>query len=56
MTNRLSDYGPTFQSKLLTSLFTDKSFLQQVSDIIYPNMFENEANNFIVDSILNYFH
>ena len=56
MTNRLSDYGPTFQSKLLTSLFTDKSFLQQVSDIIDPNMFENEANNFIVDSILNYFH
>lgn len=55
MTDRLSNYGHTFQIKVITSLLTDKSFLQQISDIIDPKYFESEANNWIVRTILAYF-
>ena len=54
MTDRLSSYGYAFQVKVITSLLTDKSFLQQIADIIDPKYFESDANNWIVDTILNY--
>ena len=54
MTDRLSSYGYAFQVKVITSLLTDKSFLQQISDIIDPKYFESDANNWIVDTILDY--
>ena len=56
MTSRISDYGNLFQIKLIASLFTDKAFLQQITDILEPKMFENEANFFIVKEIQNYFN
>ena len=54
MTDRLSSYGYAFQIKVITALLTDKSFLQQISDILVPKYFESEANNWIVDIILEY--
>ena len=54
MTDRLSSYGYAFQVKVITSLLTDKSFLQQIADIIDPKYFESDANNWIVDTILDY--
>jgi len=54
MTDRLSSYGYAFQVKVITALLTDKSFLQQISDIMVPKYFESEANNWIVDVILEY--
>ena len=54
MTDRLSSYGYAFQIKVITALLTDKSFLQQISDIMVPKYFESEANNWIVDIILEY--
>tara|TARA_Y100001972_G_scaffold124320_1_gene173222 strand:- start:1450 stop:2805 length:1356 start_codon:yes stop_codon:yes gene_type:complete len=54
MTDRLSSYGYSFQIKVITALLTDKSFLQQISDIILPSYFESDANNWIVDTILQY--
>ena len=54
MKDRLSSYGYAFQIKVITSLLTDKSFLQQISDILIPNYFESEANNWIVETILEY--
>jgi len=54
MTDRLSSYGYAFQVKVITALLTDKSFLQQISDIMVPKYFESEANNWIVDIILEY--
>ena len=54
MTDRLSSYGYAFQIKVITSLLTDKSFLQQISDILSPKYFESDANNWIVDTILDY--
>jgi len=56
MTSRISDYGTIFQVKLIASLFTDKAFLQQITDILEPKMFENEANFYIVKEIQNYFN
>ena len=54
MTDRLSSYGYAFQIKVITALLTDKSFLQQISDILIPGYFESDANNWIVDIILEY--
>lgn len=54
MTDRLSSYGYNFQIKVITSLLTDKSFLQQISDIISPKYFESDANNWLVEQILEY--
>ena len=54
MTDRLSSYGYSFQIKVITALFTDRLFLQQVSDIMLPTYFESDANNWIVTNILEY--
>ena len=54
MTDRLSSYGYAFQIKVITSLLTDKSFLEQISDIMVSSYFESDANSWIVDTILEY--
>lgn len=54
MTDRLSSYGYNFQIKVITSLLTDKTFLQQISDILSSKYFESEANNWLVNEILQY--
>ncbi len=54
MTDRLSSYGYSFQIKVITALFTDRIFLQQISDILLPTYFESDANNWIVTNILEY--
>jgi hypothetical protein len=37
MTDKLSEYGHGFQVKVLAAMFTDRIFLQQISDIIQPD-------------------
>jgi replicative DNA helicase len=54
MTDRLSSYGYSFQIKVITALFTDKGFLQQIADILVPKYFESDANEWIVQTILDY--
>ena len=54
MTDRLSSYGYAFQVKVITALLTDKSFLQQISDIMLSSYFESDANSWIIDTILEY--
>jgi len=54
MTDRLSSYGYNFQIKVITSLLVDRIFLQQISDILSPKYFESEANQWLVDIILDY--
>lgn len=53
--DKLNQYGHSFQIKVISSLLTDKSFIQQVSDILYPDFFESEANNWIVSEIQSYY-
>ena len=55
MQDNLSQYGHTFQTKVVTSLLNDRSFLQQVSDIIEPNYFESQANSWVVEKIMSYY-
>ena len=54
MTDRLSSYGYAFQIKVITALLVDKSFLQQISDIMLASYFESDANSWIIDTILEY--
>ena len=55
MTDKLSEYGHGFQVKVLAAMFTDRIFLQQISDIIQPEYFESESNSWILDVILTHF-
>lgn len=55
MAEKLSTYGHNFQVKVISSLLTDRIFLQQVSDIMSPEYFESQANQWIVDTIKSYF-
>jgi replicative DNA helicase len=54
MTDRLATYGYSFQIKVITSLLTDKGFLNQISDILISSYFEAEANRWIIQHILDY--
>ena len=54
MQDNLAEYGHTFQTKVISSLISDRGFLQQVSDLIEPAYFESQANNWLVDKILSY--
>lgn len=55
MSDKFTKYGWSFQVKIITALMTNKSFLQQISDILVPKYFESEANQWICESILEYF-
>ena len=53
MSDKLSNFGYNFQIKIISSLLTDKAFLQQVSDILLPEFFESEANQWIVETTIH---
>ena len=55
MSDRLSEFGYTFQIKIITCLLKNKEFLQQIDDILEPDYFENESNQFLVKVIKDYF-
>ena len=55
MTDKLSEYGWSFQVKVLAAMFTDRTFLQQIADIIQPDYFESDANSWLLDVILDHF-
>ena len=55
MTDKLSEYGWSFQVKILAAMFTDRTFLQQIADIIQPDYFESDANSWLLDIILDHF-
>jgi replicative DNA helicase len=52
----LTQFGPTFQSKIITSLLLDKKFFQTISDILESKYFDSDANRFLVTNIRDYFH
>ena len=55
MSDKLTNFGYGFQIKVVSSLLTDKAFLQQVTDILLPDFFESDANQWIVETINKYF-
>ena len=54
--DNLAEFGHTFQTKVISSLISDRGFLQQVSDLIEPQYFESQANNWVVERILKYYN
>ena len=55
MSDKLSIYGHSYQTKVIAALITDNLYLHQLADIILPEFFEAESNNWIVDVILTYY-
>jgi replicative DNA helicase len=53
--DKLTEYGYGFQVKALSAMFTDRIFLQQIADIIRPEYFESDANNWLLEIILSHF-
>ena len=51
----LSQFGHVFQSKIVSSLLSDKKFLQTISDILEPEYFDSDANKWICKEIRDYF-
>ncbi len=56
MSDKLSNFGHGFQVKIIAALLTDKAFLQQVADILLPEFFESEANQWICETTVKYFY
>lgn len=56
MGDNLKEYGYTFQVKVLSSLLTDKNFVNKIYDILQPNYFDSHGLEWICRNILTYFH
>ena len=56
MSDTFNTYGFSFQIKLLASLFNNKIFLQQISDILDSNYFESDSNKWIATTVIDYFN
>ena len=48
-------FGPTFQSKIISSLLSDNKFIQTISDILEPAYFDSDANKWLSTKISKYF-
>ena len=55
MTDKLSEYGWSFQIKVLAAIFIDRTFLQQIADIIQSDYFESDANSWLLEVVLDHF-
>jgi replicative DNA helicase len=51
----IDEYGPQFQTKVISSLLTHKDFLINIHDILDPDMFGKDAHKWIIREILNYY-
>ena len=56
MSETLTQFGTSFQSKIIASLMSDIKFVQTISDILEPDMFDSDSNKWLVKSIREYFY
>ena len=56
MSDTLTQFGTSFQAKIIASLMSDIKFLQTISDILEPNMFDSDSNKWLVKSIRDYYY
>ena len=54
--SKLSQYGPTFQTKVMGALLTDRDFLITISESLSDEFFENTSHQWIIKEILKYFN
>jgi len=48
-------FGTSFQIKIISALLSDRVFLQTVYDILSPDAFDSDANEWLVKTILKHF-
>ena len=51
----IDQYGPQFQTKVIASLLTQKDFLVNIHDILDESSFGNQAHQWIIKEILDYY-
>jgi len=51
----LTQFGHVFQAKIISSLLSDKKFIQTICDILEPEYFDSDANKWIAKEIRDYF-
>jgi len=51
----IEEYGPQFQTKVISSLLTHKEFLVNINDILDPDVFGKDAHKWIIKEILRYY-
>ena len=56
MSETLIKYGTSFQSKILALLLNNTEFIQTISDILTPPMFDSDANKWLVNTIIQYYY
>jgi len=55
MSETLTQFGTSFQSKIIASLMRDMKFMQTINDILSPEMFDSDSNKWLVNSISEYY-
>ena len=56
MSETLTQFGTSFQSKIIASLLRDVKFIQTISDILNPSMFDSDSNKWLVKSVVDYYY
>lgn len=56
MSETLTQFGTSFQSKIIASLMCDVKFIQTISDILEPTMFDSDSDKWLVKHIRKYFY
>jgi replicative DNA helicase len=51
----LTEFGTSFQSKVITSCLVDTMFLQTVMEVLQPEYFEADANGWLIKETYKYF-
>ncbi len=52
----LSQYGNTFQTKVISALLTHKDFLININDILSDEYFDSNSTKWIINEILRYYN
>ncbi len=55
VSENFTQYGPSFQSKVISSLLSDNKFIQTISDILESKYFDSDANKWLSKEISKYF-
>ena len=55
VSENFNQFGPSFQSKIISSLLSDNKFIQTISDILEPAYFDSDANKWLSKEISKYF-
>jgi len=56
MSETLIQFGTSFQTKTIASLISDVKFIQTISDILNPSMFDSDSNKWLVKTIKSYYY